>query len=157
MKIIVWTDERIDQLTKLWADHSASEIAAQLGVTRNAVVGKVHRLGLKMPAGVRAVKKAARSRAKAVRNSPARSVDVVQLRRAQLRTIAAPTASIECLNVAFADIRPHKCRWITNDDVRAPLYCGHDTVANTDWCATHYCIVYVPPSDRRRERPKVAA
>lgn len=43
-----WTDERVAILTKLWADGlSASQIAKQLGgVTRNAVIGKVHRLGL---------------------------------------------------------------------------------------------------------------
>lgn len=43
-----WTDERIDLLQKLWGDGlSASQIATQLGgVTRNAVIGKVHRLGL---------------------------------------------------------------------------------------------------------------
>lgn len=44
-----WTDERIDTLRKLWlAGSSASQIAKQLsdGMTRNAVIGKVHRLGL---------------------------------------------------------------------------------------------------------------
>ena len=43
-----WTDERVELLKKLWADGlSASQIAAELGgVTRNAVIGKVHRLGL---------------------------------------------------------------------------------------------------------------
>src|SRR5881227_2604841 len=43
-----WTDERVEILKKLWADGlSASQIAAELGgVTRNAVIGKVHRLGL---------------------------------------------------------------------------------------------------------------
>src|SRR2546430_17469210 len=43
-----WTDERVETLKKLWADgHSASQIAAELGgITRNAVIGKVHRLGL---------------------------------------------------------------------------------------------------------------
>src|ERR1700741_1556552 len=43
-----WTDERVELLKKLWQDgHSASQIAKQLGgVTRNAVIGKVHRLGL---------------------------------------------------------------------------------------------------------------
>ena len=45
---MAWTDERIKVLTKLWADgQSASKIAETLGgVTRNAVIGKVHRLGL---------------------------------------------------------------------------------------------------------------
>ena len=43
-----WTDERIERLKKLWSEGlSASQIAAELGgVTRNAVIGKVHRLGL---------------------------------------------------------------------------------------------------------------
>ncbi|WP_340109136.1 GcrA family cell cycle regulator [Pikeienuella sp. HZG-20] len=43
-----WTDERVEQLTKMWTEgQSASQIAKALGgVTRNAVIGKVHRLGL---------------------------------------------------------------------------------------------------------------
>ena len=43
-----WTDERVETLKKMWADgQSASQIAKELGgVTRNAVIGKVHRLGL---------------------------------------------------------------------------------------------------------------
>src|ERR1700691_664842 len=43
-----WTDERVELLKKLWLEGlSASQIAKQLGgVTRNAVIGKVHRLGL---------------------------------------------------------------------------------------------------------------
>jgi GcrA cell cycle regulator len=44
-----WTDERVELLRQLWLDgKSASQISAQLGhgVTRNAVIGKVHRLGL---------------------------------------------------------------------------------------------------------------
>lgn len=45
---MAWTEDRVDVLKKLWAEgHSASQIAKQLGgVTRNAVIGKVHRLGL---------------------------------------------------------------------------------------------------------------
>jgi GcrA cell cycle regulator len=44
-----WTDERIDQLTKMWeGGATASQIAEELGgVSRNAVIGKAHRLGLK--------------------------------------------------------------------------------------------------------------
>ena len=44
-----WTDERIERLTKMWEGGStASQIAEELGgVSRNAVIGKAHRLGLK--------------------------------------------------------------------------------------------------------------
>ena len=44
-----WTDERVELLRKLWLEGlSASQIASELsnGITRNAVIGKVHRLGL---------------------------------------------------------------------------------------------------------------
>jgi GcrA cell cycle regulator len=48
-----WTDERVEQLKKMWSEgQSASQIAKELGgVTRNAVIGKVHRLGLSNRAG----------------------------------------------------------------------------------------------------------
>jgi len=48
MTVITWTDERVEQLKKLWESGlSTSQIAAELGnITRNAVIGKVHRLGL---------------------------------------------------------------------------------------------------------------
>ena len=47
MDIITWTDERIEQLTKLWEEGvTTAEIGRRIGVTKNAVIGKVHRLGL---------------------------------------------------------------------------------------------------------------
>ena len=43
----VWTEDQAEQLTKLWeTDLSAREIAGELGVTKEAVIGKVRRLGL---------------------------------------------------------------------------------------------------------------
>ena len=49
-----WTDERVEHLKRMWTEgQSASQIAKELGsVTRNAVIGKVHRLGLSNRAGV---------------------------------------------------------------------------------------------------------
>ena len=45
---MAWTDDRVEVLKKMWGEgKSASQIAKELGgVTRNAVIGKVHRLGL---------------------------------------------------------------------------------------------------------------
>ena len=58
MRIDPWTAERIADLTRLWRDGlTAKQIAARLGqVTRNAVIGKVHRLGLVRGAAVKAIK-----------------------------------------------------------------------------------------------------
>jgi GcrA cell cycle regulator len=79
-----WTDDRVATLTKMWGEgQSASQIAKELGgVTRNAVIGKVHRLGLSnratsgskggakpkaaaKPAAARAAKPAAKAKPKA--------------------------------------------------------------------------------------------
>ncbi len=61
-----WTDERVEQLKKMWNEgQSASQIAKELGgVTRNAVIGKVHRLGLSNRAGAPAATAAAAKPAK---------------------------------------------------------------------------------------------
>ncbi|RPE66370.1 GcrA cell cycle regulator [Pacificibacter maritimus] len=62
-----WTDERVELLKKMWGEgQSASQIAKELGgVTRNAVIGKVHRLGLSNRAGSTAPAKPAAAKAKA--------------------------------------------------------------------------------------------
>lgn len=44
-----WTDDRIAELKRRWPNEDARQIGAALGVTRNAVLGKAHRLGLSTP------------------------------------------------------------------------------------------------------------
>jgi GcrA cell cycle regulator len=69
-----WTDERVDVLKKMWGEgQSASVIAKELGgVTRNAVIGKVHRLGLSNRVTSTTAKPAAKDKAKAgVKAKPA--------------------------------------------------------------------------------------
>ncbi|QBF30974.1 GcrA family cell cycle regulator [Thalassococcus sp. S3] len=65
-----WTDERVELLKKMWGEgQSASQIAKELGgVTRNAVIGKVHRLGLSNRTG--AASAAAKPEAKAKPAAP---------------------------------------------------------------------------------------
>jgi GcrA cell cycle regulator len=76
-----WTDERVETLKKMWAEgQSASVIAKELGgVTRNAVIGKVHRLGLsnrtaaapaKAPVGEKSAEKSAVNKAKPAVKKP---------------------------------------------------------------------------------------
>lgn len=77
-----WTDERVETLKKMWTEgQSASQIAKELGgVTRNAVIGKVHRLGLSNRAGAApapaapvAPKPAAKEKAPAPAAKPAKA------------------------------------------------------------------------------------
>ena len=77
-----WTDERVELLKKLWADGlSASQIAAELGgITRNAVIGKVHRLGLSG--------RAKSPSSSSPRPRKARSSGMMRIPRASIPTIA---------------------------------------------------------------------
>ncbi len=79
-----WTDERIGTLKKMWEGGStASQIAEELGgVSRNAVIGKAHRLGLKSrPSPVKANDKKA---------DPKKPVEKPELRKAAPRPVARP-------------------------------------------------------------------
>ena len=68
-----WTDERVETLKKMWGEgQSASQIAKELGgVTRNAVIGKVHRLGLSNRAGASTTPAPEKKSAKAAPSKPA--------------------------------------------------------------------------------------
>ena len=99
-----WTDERVDVLKKLWLDGlSASQIAKHLGeVTRNAVIGKVHRLGL---SGRATPSQPARPAFKATR--PPRPLAPPQpfARRAAVDHPALPPVPIALDHCGFADFR----------------------------------------------------
>ncbi len=93
-----WTDERIATLKKMWEGGStASQIAEELGgVSRNAVIGKAHRLGLKSrPSPVKAndKKKAAKKAAAkpAVKKAAPKQAPKPAAKAAPARTAAAPT------------------------------------------------------------------
>lgn len=93
-----WTDERIEKLTKMWEGGStASQIAEELGgVSRNAVIGKAHRLGLKArPSPVKPNEKAEAPAAKVARPTPppAPATPVAEARPAAPRPAPAPVAS----------------------------------------------------------------
>lgn len=87
-----WTDDRVEVLKKMWGEgQSASVIAKELGgVTRNAVIGKVHRLGLSNRAGTTAAAKAApKEKAKA---EPKAKKPVVDAKPVVTEAAPAPSA-----------------------------------------------------------------
>jgi GcrA cell cycle regulator len=89
-----WTDERIEKLTKMWeGGATASQIAEELGgVSRNAVIGKAHRLGLKArPSPVKPNEKSEVAPAKAARPA-AEPPAPVEPRVATPRPVPAPSA-----------------------------------------------------------------
>ncbi|HTK12505.1 MAG TPA: GcrA family cell cycle regulator [Xanthobacteraceae bacterium] len=158
-----WTDERVELLKKLWADGlSASQIAAELGgVTRNAVIGKVHRLGLsgraKSPSS--AVPRPRKPRSTTLRISRpavrgntalAYSFDTEEEPEQQIIENVVPMGQRRTI----LELNEHTCRWPVGDPSSQEFYfCGGNTQAELPYCSYHSRIAYQPASDRRRPRP----
>ena len=132
----MWTAERVGYLREFWRDGlSASQIAGRLGhVTRNAVIGKAHRLGLsgrassaKPPKKFReasAYRKAAQPRP-----APKTVKSLIKQFREDpevLAMLARPAVDDVPKIMHTADLEPHHCRWIPGDPGTG--YCGCHTV-----------------------------
>ncbi len=147
-----WTDERVEQLKKLWTDGlSASQIAKELGgVTRNAVIGKVHRLGLSG--------RAAPSRPPQRIVRPRRPRVAMRPSKPSLPSYAsAPPGPVDPAplpNGEFATVltlSEHICKWPIGDpNDKEFRFCGRKTKAAAPYCDAHARQAYQPPKRRRR-------
>jgi GcrA cell cycle regulator len=164
---MTWTDERVELLKKLWADGlSASRIAAELGgVSRNSVIGKVHRLGLSGRA------KSASASAPRQRKPRVHHQHMMRITRTNVRgnTALAPMPVYEAdlepepevieniipigQRCTILELTENTCRWPIGDP-SAPdfFFCGGKTVEGLPYCGYHSRIAYQPVSERRREK-----
>jgi len=155
-----WTDDRVATLKKLWLDGlSASQIAKQLGgVTRNAVIGKVHRLGL---SGRAAPSQPARPVFKAPR--PARPATQVQPPPVARRVEAVPAqpqtppAHVpvyrheEPGSATVLTLGAHMCKWPIGDPATDGFsFCGRRTGEDGPYCNEHARIAYQPQQKKTR-------
>jgi len=149
-----WTEAKVAELRCLVAEEVPySQIARQLGVSRNAAIGKASRLNICAPPEIdRPVSIPVRAAA----HARSRAADLALLRPRKFQYDPIPPAvSIDPLNLSMDQLKFFHCRYITNDDLRQPTYCAHDTVEGTSWCAFHLARVRAPlPAD---ESPLVPA
>src|SRR3981189_2693718 len=165
MTVLTWSDDRVEQLKKLWeAGLSASQIAAELGnVTRNAVIGKGHRLGLSARA-----KSPSRAAARPRTARPAQQMMRVSRPVSRGNTALAHAFEVEMEPdpIAFDNVVPMsqrltllelneaRCHW----PIGAPpswefFFCGAKALPSLPYGAYHSRVAYQPASDRRRQPP----
>lgn len=164
-----WNDERVELLKKLWSEGlSASQIAGRLGgVTRNAVIGKVHRLGLSGRATTSRIKSTRPRRAKvgiAKRGArPAFRQPGNLAFRSLYQAEAEPfVPSAEELDIPIADRRTLQeltesdCRWPIGDPQHEEFhFCNRKKVPGLPYCEFHAKRAFQPPQARRRDRAPV--
>lgn len=169
-----WNDERVELLKKLWSEGlSASQIASELGeVTRNAVIGKVHRLGLS--GRTKAAPAPVRPRAKGPEQQPPRRDQTrPQQRPATIGNTAlapeiedvpeeapAPAPKVAADNVVtmaqrctIMNLTETTCRWpVGEPGTESFHFCGAKSNPGVPYCTHHARIAYQPVQDRRRDR-----
>jgi len=166
-----WTDERVETLKKLWTEGlSASQIASRLGgVSRNAVIGKVHRLGLS-------------GRATTTRNKPSRPRPRVGAAKRTSKPRFPAQAGNIALRSLYQNVEPYQpapedldipceervklveltecsCRWPIGDPQTSEFgFCNRPAVEGLTYCETHARRAFQPPQSRSRrstEQPAV--
>ncbi len=165
-----WTDERVALLKRLWAEGlSASQIATQLGnVSRNAVIGKVHRLKLsgrgraaaaapraKKPAGQPAAPRPTRPSRPVATSVGATALQVRFDAEPERQAIVMPSNVVLPISrqLKLIELTERTCKWPNGDPLSEEFsFCGVDVGECGPYCGYHSRIAYQPASDRRKAR-----
>lgn len=150
---LFWDDERTNEAAKLWSEgRSAEQIARQIGAaSRNAVIGRLHRLGLNGP-----------KPNLEPRNRPPRSFKVaapkpVSAAKTVFKPRAEPLPVAQELEIPLAErktidtLENHHCRWPIGDPLEADFhYCGKNKIPGKSYCEHHTHRASVPGAPAQR-------
>ncbi len=143
---MTWTEERVAELMRLWeAGRSASEIGRLLGVSKNSVVGKAHRMKLKArPSPIkRGGASQARRPAVAAVAKPAAQPQPAP-KRVEQRPIAAAPVQRPAKTVARANGKGPNCLWPIGDPGDQDFhFCGEPAVPGKPYCDEHCARAYI--------------
>ena len=173
MSDFIWDAKAVDLLIKLHREEcSAAQIANKLGggVTRNAVLGKVHRLrgsGRLKPAGTADGLNESNARTVSVAKSKSREIARQHKTSTGFGSAAVPSVVIPPLPssvteydtidpthpglLRIMDLKAHHCRWPLNNALGGEYYfCGARTSGAKPYCETHRAVAYVAPMNKKR-------
>jgi len=167
-----WPSTDVATLRTMWADGTSAEIiAATLHVSRNAVIGKVHRLNLPGRQTVtRTPRRPPRERTVTLRPRTPERIHPGNLRGKRegrkhdpglpIRTPPRADAKVKrSLKLTILEITETTCKWPSAEDHPPYTYCGHETFEGLPYCAAHCRVAYQSGSSqdaRRRQAAKEA-
>ena len=153
-----WNEESIGRLRALWAEGlSTAEIGRRMGVSKNAVVGKAHRLNLpSRPSPIRRDGERTQRRRLPRRvqgpTLPALSASLAPMPQEAPRMVerAIPVLRAVCLPRPGARVTP--CCWpIGEPGSKSFRFCDADAIAGKPYCEDHASLAYVKVRDRRED------
>ena len=160
-----WTTESIDRLRALWAEgHSTAEIGRRMGVSKNAVVGKAHRLQLparpspirRDPAAPRPVATGRRPTLPPLRaalpSTPRREEPRIAIAAAPPVPVAAPAPKPVAVVRAFPRVSTKTCCWpLGEPGTEGFHFCCAGAIPGKPYCTEHAALAYVRVKDRRED------
>jgi GcrA cell cycle regulator len=145
-----WTSDRIELLKRCFgAGLTCSEIAREIGVTRNAVIGKMNRLGLSRPRDTLGLeqKRAAKAARSTSPHAKAWRPGVAAQRRMLMAAFPEPQPRDEEIptgpGCSLLDLNAGKCRWpIGGPKVTDIWFCGNEPLPGLPYCLGHARLAY---------------
>ncbi len=135
-----WTDDRVTLLKKLWVEgKTAAEIAKALGgITRNAVIGKAHRLKLS-------------NRISPIQQNNKKPVRLHEEKRApRVRPPIVPPANFAIKGIKLVDLKIGQCHWPVGDPKDEDFkFCGCAIETGFPYCEHHVKVAYQTPGRSR--------
>ena len=156
----MWTDAAIETLRQMALEgKSASSIAVALGApSRNAVIGKANRIGVKLTGNIHCWRRERLGQARSGRGDPRSLAPTLLWKRVAVPAVprerkpawAFAQAQVgEMLKVGLEEIGESACRWPIGDPTSEEFaYCGIQNAKGRSYCAGHCRMAYKPPSSR---------
>ena len=141
-----WTEEKVNKLKELWGKgKTASQISEIIGgVSRNAVIGKAHRLNL----SIKIKKRSSHNNYTLKEESPQRKI-TNNSKRLKFRSLVLDKNFEAAKNISLEELTENTCKYMEgHPDQKDSTFCGRKTVEKFSYCPLHLMIVYQPKGKR---------
>ena len=172
---MIWTDEAVEDLKKMWdRGMTTGQIAKVLNVTKNSIIGKVHRLCLTArPSPIKRTSDKSETKAKQnTKEAKTENITKVETKEkevqhtsepktkkcgtkcakeshAEEKKPAAPQKITEEINIPLIKLDNHTCRWPIGDPRDEDFcFCGKKVRAGQTYCDEHSAVAYVKPNKK---------